>query len=197
MRGTLGLLLGALTLVGVGVVACGATLQVTDVPLGFDINEGLLVLSASDPTLGTVILSDTAGNCPSFQMGLNPQNIAGTQMLTFSLQVQDVVGAYLPLTAGNYNIVMSAQPGAGNYASCTEYQTSLTCVSTPTGGNNGTLTLQPFAPDAGGGSVVQYAVVFGYSRFSGAFPLTTCLVPSTATVPDAGVCVLPGGGGPI
>jgi hypothetical protein len=184
-------------LVGAGLVACDQTPQVTDVPLGFNITEGLLVLSDADPTLGTVILSSTAGNCPSFQAGMNPQNIALSDMLTFNLQVQNAVGSYLPLTAGTYDIVMSVQPGAGNYASCTEFETTHVCVATPTGGNSGTVTLQSFSPDAGGASLVEYVVVFGYSRFSGGYALTTCLVPSTAMAPDAGTCVLPGGGGPI
>lgn len=192
MGRTLGLL-GVLSVVSAAVIACNQSPSITNTTLGFNIAESLLVVLEGDPTLGTVILSSTAGNCSSYQAGLNPDNILSSDFLTFSLQVQDSVGGYLPLTAGTYNIVMAAQPGAGNYASSTEYETNIGCRTTATGANSGTVTVQPFNPDAGATSVVQYSVVFGYDRFIGAYSLSTCLVPSTAKAPDAGTCIPPGG----
>ena len=191
MRRMLGLLVVP-ALVSLGVVACDESPQITDTPLGFTISEGLLILLDGDPTLGSVILSSSTGNCKSFQMGLNPQNILLSDFLTFNLQVQDPDGGYLPIAEGVYTIVEAAQPGSGNYAACVEYETSASCAYSPTGANSGTLTLQPFAPDDGGTSDVTYSVVFGYSRFSGAYNLTTCRVPADVTEPDAGTCAPPG-----
>jgi hypothetical protein len=188
--------LAVLAVVTAGVIGCSSTPQITDTALGFAIVEGLLILKEDDATLGTALVSSTGGNCSSFQQGLNPANILGTDFLTFNLQVQDPVGAYLPLTAGTYTIVMAPQPGAGNFAGSIEYETMGDCALTATGGNSGTVTVQPFAVDAGATSTVTYSVVFAYSRFKGSYPLTTCVVPATATAPDAGVCVLPGSGPP-
>jgi hypothetical protein len=196
MRRTLGLLwvLGA---VGVGVVACGGSPQFQVVPLGFTIAESLINISATDPRLASVILTSTSGNCPLYQQGLNVTNLLLTDALVFSLQVQDASGGYLPVAGGTYNVEMAYVPGAGNYAFVAETETTPDCTSTPTGANSGTVTLQPFNPDAGGTSDVSYSIVFGYDQFNGAFPLTTCLIPATATVPDAGTCSLPGSGPPI
>jgi hypothetical protein len=196
MRRTLGLC-GVLGLVSAGVFACNSSPQIHDVPLGFNIVEGLLNVSSADPRLGSVILSSTGGNCRSYQQGLNAYNIALTDVLVFNLGVQDATGGFLPLTAGTYNVEMAYVPTAGNYAFATEYEMDAVCDVTPTGANSGTITLQPFNTDAGGASTVSYSLVFGYDRFTGAFPLTTCLIPASATVPDAGACYLPGGGGPI
>jgi hypothetical protein len=194
MRRSLGLL-GVIGLVGFGVFACDQGPQVQTVPLGFTIVEGLINISQTDPTLASVILSSTAGNCPAYQTGLNVTNISQTDSLVFSLQVQDGDGGFLPIVAGDYTVEMNAIPDAGTYAFVTEYETSIICQVTPTGSNSGTVTLNPFDP--GHASDVSYSVVFGYDQFVGQFPLTTCLIPPTATVPDAGVCYLPGGGGPI
>jgi hypothetical protein len=196
MRRSVGLL-GVLGLVGVALVACNSSPQIQNVPLGFTIVEGLLNISEADPSLASVILSSTAGNCPAYQTGLSVTNISQTDSLVFSLNVQDGDGGFLPVTGGTYSVVMSYVAGAGLYTAVTEYETSFTCTATPTGFNSGTMTLQPFNPDAGGTSDVSYSIVFVYDQFTGAFPLTTCIIPPTAVVPDAGACYLPSGGGPI
>jgi hypothetical protein len=190
-------LLGVLGLVGVGVFACDQSPQIQTVPLGFTIVEGLLNTSQTDPTLASVILTSTAGNCPSYQLGLNVTNIAQTAALVFHLEVHDGDGGFLPVTGGQYTVETNFTTAAGNFSYVTETETSLICGSTPTGSNSGTVTLDPFHPDAGETSDVSYSIVFGYNQFVGAFPLTTCLIPPTATVPDAGACYLPAGGGPI
>jgi hypothetical protein len=195
MRRTLGLL-GALGLVSAGVFACDQSTQIQTVPLGFTIGEGLLEVQENDPTTGAVILSSTSGNCSTYQQGFGVKNILGTQALVFTLQVQDNAGGYLPLTAGTYNVEMGYNAGAGNFALATEIQTTLICSATQTGANSGTVTVQPFNPDAGATSVVSYTIVFGNSQFVGSFPLNTCIIPATAPEPDAGACNLPGGGGP-
>lgn len=194
MRRSLGLL-GVLGLVGVAMVACSQSPQLQTIPLGFTIVEGLINISETDPSLASVILSSTGGNCPAYQTGLSVTNISQTDSLVFSLQVQNGDGGFLPVTGGSYAVEMSYVPAAGNYAFVTEYETSIICQSTPTGSNSGTVTLDPFDP--GHGSDVSYTIVFGYDQFVGAFPLATCLIPPTATVPDAGACYLPAGGGPI
>ncbi len=193
MRRTVALL-GVLGLVTIG---CNDAAQIQDVPLGFTIVEGLLNVSAKDPTLGSVILSSTGGNCPSYQRGLNVTNILLTDVLVFNLGVQDAAGNFLPLTGGTYNVEMHYVAQAGNYALATEYEMDAVCDVTPTGANSGTITIQPFDIDAGATSTVTYSLVFGYDRFTGASPLITCVIPESASVPDAGTCELPAGGGPI
>jgi hypothetical protein len=195
MRGTL---LGVLTLVSVGVFACGSS-GVTNIPLGFPIVEGLLELQASDPTTGAIILSSTGGNCPAFQRGLSVRNILLTDALVTAIQVQDILPdagvGFLPLTAGTYTIEQGLVDSAGLYAFTVEYETTATCAVTPTGANSGSVTLQPFNPSAGGTSTVSYSFVFGFDEFTGAVPLNTCIIPASATIPDAGTCELANNGG--
>jgi hypothetical protein len=190
--GTLGAL--ALTLACAGLAACGNGEGVTLTPLGFTIVEGLLVTNENDATAAQVILASNPGNCPFFQTGVGPWQIAESDFLTFTLQAQDAHttagGGFLPLTAGTYNIVMQFTAGAGLFASSTEYETDGNCNYPATGANSGTLTIDPFNSDAGATSGSSYSVVFGLNEFEGSFALTTCVVPATA-VYDAGTCATP------
>ena len=196
MRRTLGTL-GALLVLGLasaGAVACDSSPGIMDTTLGFTINEGLLVLLEGDSTLGKVVLASNTGNCTLFQTGAGPNQIFLSDFLTFDLEAVSVNGL-LPLTAGTYTILGPGQAPTtpGLYADSIEIETNAACGPTNTGANSGSLTLQPFSPDAGGVSDVSYSVVFGYNRFSGAYPVLSCIVPATATIPDAGTCLIPGG----
>lgn len=193
MRSVL-LSLGMLTLVSLGVSACDDTPSVSTVPLGWTIQEGLLVLLDGDPTTGSVIFAANPGNCQLFQQGATPIQIRFSDFLTFNLGAQDANDDSLPLTAGTYNIFTTQLPtAAGLYATSTEYETDAECNYTPTGANSGTITVDPFAPDAGTGSNGNFSVVFGTDQFVGGYGLTTCVVGAHTPVLDAGTCLLPTG----
>jgi hypothetical protein len=195
MRRTLGML-GMLAVVSAGVVACDDTQGITTIPLGFTIAEGLLLVTASDPTAGTVVFAANAGNCPAFQAGAQFNQILLSDFLTFGLAVQDGSGNALPLTAGTYNISPPPLPaGAGLFSFSTEYETTAECAYSPTGANSGTITVQPFDPSANGGSNGSFSVVFGYDQFNGGFGLSTCVLPTPVPVlgADGGpTCLYPG-----
>jgi hypothetical protein len=186
---------GALALFAVAVAACSSP-SISDSQLGFNIVESLLLVSASDNTVGTVVLGSTAGNCPLFQEGADFLQIGSTDFLTFQMEslAPDLL-TYLPLTAGTYTILMPSATGpqdAGLYAAVVEYETNDVCANSSTGGNSGTLTIQPFAPDSGP-SLASYTVVFGLQRFNGSYPLATCVIPASAPPQlDAGTCLFPG-----
>lgn len=195
MRRTLGTMVVAL-LLGAGVFACSNP-SVQDVPLGFVVTEGLLLLGQTDTTVGTVVLSSTAGNCRAFQAGANFEQIAGSDFLTFQLESLAPDLSLLPLGPGDYTILIPSVTGpqdAGLYAASVEYETNLGCdQSIVTGANSGTLTLNPFAVDAGGTSDVTFTAIFGYNRIKGAYSLNTCIIPGDAgSALDAGTCLLPG-----
>jgi len=194
MRRTLGTV-GALALLTGGVVACSSQ-SISDAQLGFNVVESLLLVSDSDPTVGTVVLGSTRGNCPLFQEGASFVQIGSSAFLTFALEALQPDFDAGPLTAGTYTIIIpgpTLPPDAGLYATSTEYETTDVCAYSPTGANSGTLTIQPFTRDAGGDSVATYTVVFGLSRFNGTYPLATCVIPASAPAfLDAGTCLLPG-----
>lgn len=198
MRRTLGML-GALVVVGAVVGACDATPGIQNIPLGFTIIEGLLEVQAGNPYVAAVVLSSTAGNCPNYQKGYTPTNIALTDSFFMLVQVQDGDGGFLPVTAGDYSIEMSVPAAAGSFGFVTEFETTAICQLTPTGANSGTITLASVPFDAGASSTVTYSMVYGYDEFTGSFPLTTCVIPNPTPTPaaDAGYCFLPGNGGPI
>jgi hypothetical protein len=194
MRRTL-VTLGMVALVATGVVACDDTPGIMVTPLGFTVAEGLLLLSETDPTVGTVVLASNTGNCKAFQAGAFFSQILLSDFLTFSLQAQDATccstdAGFLPLTAGTYTIVTSAVNGAGLYATSTEFETDAQCNYSPTGANSGTVTVQPFNVSAA--SNATYSVVFGLDEFNGGFGLSTCVVPADAGQLDAGTCLIPG-----
>lgn len=193
MRRTLGAV-GALALLAVGVVACSSP-SVSDAQLGFTVTEGLLLVSAADPTVGTVILSSTAGNCRAFQEGAAFSQIVPSDFLTFALESLAPDLSLLPLSAGTYAIEIPSPTGpldAGLYAASTEYETTSCDTLSATGANSGDLTLDPFNTDGGAGSTATFTVIFGYNRFRGAYPLTTCVVPVDGGTIDAGACLPPG-----
>ncbi len=199
MRRTL-VTLGMLALASWGAVGCGDTAGITNVQLGFTIAEGLLLLSDTDPTLGTVVFASNPRNCKAFQAGATFNQILLSDFLTFTLQAQDtnthvtngqLIGA-LPLTAGTYNIEMGYTQGPGLFATSIELETDPLCNFSETGANSGTVTVQPFNPDAGASSTASATVVFGLNQFMPAFPLTTCILPSDAGTLDAGSCLVPG-----
>jgi hypothetical protein len=197
MRRTLGLF-GVLGLTCAGVFACDSSPSISDAQLGFTIVEGILQVQENDPTAAAIILSSTGGNCPTYQLGASVRNILLTDALVFVLQTAGTSsdGGYNPITAGTYNVEMGFVADAGNLALVTEYETTPICQVTPTGANSGTVTVDSYNPAAGGNSTVSYSIVFGYTRFTGASPLSTCVIPASATPPDAGTCFLPNGGGP-
>ncbi|MGO8971423.1 MAG: hypothetical protein ACLQDQ_17850 [Myxococcaceae bacterium] len=195
MRRTLGTV-ATLALLSVGVISCG-TQGITNTQLGFEITEGLLLLSAADTTEGTVVLASNSGNCPAFQAGAGFTQILSSDFLTFYLASLSPELGLLPLTAGSYTINMPSANGpqdAGLYATSVEYETDVACDFTATGGNSGTITVQPFPLDAGAASVATYSVVFGNDQFTGSYPLVTCVIPATAPpILDGGVaCLAPG-----
>ncbi|MGO9831393.1 MAG: hypothetical protein ACLPJH_14740 [Myxococcaceae bacterium] len=195
MRRTLGMAV-TLVLLGVVVVSCGSQ-TITNTPLGFEITEGLLLLSAADPTEGTVVLASNSGNCPAFQAGAGFTQILSSDFLTFALESLSPQLGLLPLSAGTYTINIPSGTGpqdAGLYATSTEYETDEACDFTATGGNSGTIGVQPFPLDAGAGSVATYSVVFGNDLFTGSYPLVTCVIPASAPpILDGGVaCLVPG-----
>jgi hypothetical protein len=193
MRSVL-LSLGMLTLVSVGVSACDDTPGIMTVPLGWSIQEGLLVLLEGDPTTGSVIYAANPGNCQLFQQGASPIQIRFSDFLVFNLGAQGSTDDSLPLTAGTYNIFMTTLPtAAGLYAQSTEFETDAECDYTPTGANSGTITVDPFVPDAGSGSNASFSVVFGTDQFVGGYGLTTCVIGAQTPVLDGGTCLLPTG----
>jgi hypothetical protein len=197
MRRTLGLC-GVLGVVCAAFFACDSGPSISDTQLGFTIVEGILQVQEDDPTTAAIVLSSTGGNCSTYQLGASVRNILLTDALVFVLQAGGTSsdGGYNPVTAGTYNVETGFVPDAGNIALVTEYETTAICQVTPTGANSGTITVQPYNPDAGGNSTVTYSIVFGYDRFNGAVPLSTCVIPASVKPPDAGTCFLPNGGGP-
>ena|SRR5208283_5720271 len=194
MRRTVGTA-GALALLMVGIAACGSDQSIIDSQFGWTVSEGLLLVTESDPTVGTVLLASTVGNCDYLSQGIPWTDIASTAFLAFQLESVGPTLGFLPLSAGTYTITVPSSTGAtqpGLYGIANEYETGGDCTFTPTGANSGTLTLNPFVPD-GGVSAANWTLIFGVNRFQGANDLTTCTVPAT-TPPgfDAGTCVPPG-----
>ena len=193
MRRTVGTA-GALVLLGVGIISCGASTSITDATFGWTAAEGLMLLSASDPTVGTVVLASNMGNCGYLQAGVDVTQIANTDFLTFQLESVGPNLGFLPLSAGTYTITIPNGTGAtqaGLYGISTEYETGGNCSYTPTGANSGTLLLDPFNHD-GGTSVANWTLIFGSNRFEGSNNLTACIVPANTPPADAGTCKPPG-----
>jgi len=193
MRRTLGTV-GALALMTAGVVACGSP-SISDANLGFTIVEGLLLVDPAVPEAAQVILASTSGNCHVLQQGAVVTQIGGTDFLTFELESLDSQLNLLPIDAGSYTITLPSATGptsAGLYALSVEYETDLACNASQTGAASGTVTVEPFHANPGGTSDVTYSVVFGYSRFKGSYPLSTCVTSIDAgDTLDAGTCLPP------
>ncbi len=191
MRRTLGAV-GMAALLGVGVIACGQSSALTNVPLGFDVAEGLLLVSSTTNTEATVVLASAAGLCPEFQKGVDFVQFGGADFLVFDLTVLGPYGGALPLTAGTYTIVIPSlipTNTQGLYAAAYEYETDDACNYSPTGANSGTVTVQPFSSDAGATSQATFTVVFGTAQITQSNSLTTCVLPGVPE-PDAGTCIV-------
>ncbi len=194
----LGLVLGAL-----GFVACSST-TVTNGTLNFTVAESILVLEPDNPTIGYVVLSQGTGLCPALQSGLTiiPPQIGDYEYLFILLGVLDASANLLPLTAGSYTIISPTDPNApfnppGLLANAAGVQADSSCATDgATYASSGTATVSPFASTDGGSSGLNYSAVFNNTQITGQYTLTTCLVPSTTALADAGSCVLCTGGTP-
>ena len=192
MRSKILATLGALALLGSA--SCSPAPTITDATLGFTIVEGLLLLDSSRPTIGTVVLAGTGGTCILLQKGYSFTQIASSDFLTFYLESVGPNLGFLPLTAGTYAVQIPSDTGAtsaGMYAAANEWETDGACNEIPTGANSGSVTIEPFSLDAGESSSVNYTVVFGTARFTGAYGLTTCIQPAGTQAVDAGSCTPP------
>jgi len=192
MRGK-GWKLGVMGAACAGVVACSSSPDVTDGTLPFTIQEGLLLLLASDPTLGAVALGSTTGNCPTFQQGYDFSQIANSSFLYFLLGQLDGSNNPVALDGGTYTIIdpnNGSFSGPGLLANAVTVVTNQVCVPNYGLGTGGTVTVLPFNPPDGGPSSTTYAAVFGSTRYSGSYALATCLVPAGAVL-DGGACFGP------
>jgi hypothetical protein len=191
MRGT-GWKLGVAGAACMAVVACSST-TVTDGTLPFTVQEGLLLLLASDPTRGAVGLGSTTGNCPAFQQGADFSQIADSGFLYFLLGQLDGNDNPVPLTAGTYTILdpnNASFNGPGLLANAVTVVTNQFCIPNYGIGTDGTVTVSPFNPPDGGPSSVTFSAVFTDKRISGTYPLATCLIPAGAGL-DGGACFGP------
>jgi hypothetical protein len=194
--------LGLLVATALGFGACSST-TVTNGTLNFTVAESILVLEPDNPTIGYVVLSQGTGLCPALQSGLTiiPPQIGNFEYLFILLGVLDASANLLPLTAGSYGIIDPTDPNApfnppGLLANAAGVQADTSCTGVATYASTGTATVSPFASTDGGSSGLNYSAVFNSTQVSGQFTLTTCLVPSTTALADAGTCVLCSGGTP-
>lgn len=188
MRGA-GWKLGVLGVAGAEIIACSST-TITDGTLPFTVQEGLLLLQATDPTRGAVALGSTTGNCPVFQQGAG---IANASFLYFLLGQLDANDIPVPLDAGTYPILdpnNDSFSGPGLLANAVMVTTNQDCVPNESVGTGGTVTVSPFNPQDGGPSSVTFSAVFGDKRIPGSYPLATCLIPASAGL-DGGACFGP------
>jgi hypothetical protein len=194
--------LGLLVATALGFGACSST-TITNGTLNFTVAESILVLEPDNPTIGYVVLSQGTGLCPALQSGLTiiPPLIGNYEYLFILLGVLDASANLLPLTAGSYGIINPTDPNApfnppGLLANAAGVQADSSCTGSATYASTGTATISPFASTDGGSSGLNYSAVFNNTQITGQYTLTTCLVPSTTALADAGTCVLCTGGTP-
>jgi hypothetical protein len=194
--------LGLLVATALGFGACSST-TITNGTLNFTVAESILVLEPDNPTIGYVVLSQGTGLCPALQSGLTiiPPLIGNYEYLFILLGVLDASANLLPLTAGSYAIIDPTDPNApfnppGLLANAAGVQADSSCTGGATYASSGTATVSPFASTDGGSSGLNYSAVFNNTQVTGQYTLTTCLVPSTTALADAGTCVLCTGGTP-
>jgi len=194
--------LGVLVATALGFVACSST-TVTNGSLNFTVAESILVLEPDNPTIGYVVLSQGTGLCPALQSGLTiiPPQIGNYEYLFILLGALDANANLLPLTAGSYTIIDPTDTNApfnppGLLANAAGVQADNSCLGTATYASSGQATVSPFSSTDGGISSLNYSAVFNSTQITGSYSLTTCLVPSTTPLADAGTCVQCTGGTP-
>jgi len=194
--------LGLLVATALGFLACSST-SVTNGSLNFTVAESILVLEPDNATVGYVVLSQGTGLCPALQSGLTviPPQIGNFEYFFILVGVVDANANPLPLTAGSYTIIDPTDPNAsftppGLLANAAGVQADTTCLGNATYASSGLATLSPFASTDGGSSGLNYSAIVSGTQISGTYTLTTCLVPSTTALADAGTCALCSGGTP-
>jgi hypothetical protein len=182
-----------------GLVACSSS-STTNGSLGFTVAESLLVLDPLDSSSGYVILSSGTGNCPALQSGgsLISANVTvgNVSYLVILLGAVDANANFIALTAGDYTILdptASFNP-PGLLANAEVVLSDATCVTQGSIASGGTATLLPFDSTDGGSSTLNYSAIFASTQVTGTYALTTCLVPDTTPLVDAGTCAVCVGG---
>lgn len=190
---------GLLVATSLGLFACSSS--TTSGSLAFNVAESLLVLDPDNAASGYVVLSNATGNCAALQSGLTlfeNFQIGNLRYVIFLLGQQDANSNYVALTAGTYTILDPSQsfnpPGLIANAGAIESDSS--CTPTGSNASSGTATVAPFDTADGGTSAFSYSAVFGSTQITGTYTLTTCLVPDTTPLADAGTCVVCTGGTP-
>jgi hypothetical protein len=194
--------LGLLVATFFGLIACSSD-TITDGSLGFTVAESILVLEPDNATIGYAVLSGGTGTCAALQSGVTiiPAQVGGLDYVYILLGQLDASANLLPLAAGSYTIINPTDPNSsftppGLLANAVALGSDSSCLGTPTFASSGTATVVPFDSSDGGSSTLNYTAVFGSTRVTGTYVLTTCLVPSTTALADAGTCVECVGGTP-
>jgi hypothetical protein len=190
--------LGLMVAASVGLSCNSSTTPAT---LQFNVAESLLVLDPNDASSGYVLLSSGTGACAALQSGLtvfgNAQ-VGNFDYVILLLGQLDAAGQFVALTAGTYGILdptASFNP-PGLIANAAIIASDPTCNVVETDASSGTLTVAPFDTADGGTSAFNYSAIFGASVVTGTYSLTTCLVPDTTPLADAGTCAVCTGGTP-
>lgn len=187
--------LGLLVAVGLGLVACSSD-TTTNGSLNFTVAESILVLEPDNATIGYAVLSGGTGTCAALQSGVTliPAQVGGLDYVYILLGQLDAQANLLPLAAGSYTIINPTDPNAsftppGLLANAVAVPSDTSCFGTATFASSGTATVLPFDATDGGSSTLNYTAVFGSTRVTGTYALSTCLVPSTTALADAGTCI--------
>lgn len=191
--------LGLLLVTSFGLSACSSS--TTNGTLAFTVADSVLVLDPTNAASGYVVLSSGTGTCTALQSGLtlfgNIQ-IGHLSYLIFLLGRVDASGTFVALTAGTYTILDPSQSFSppGLIANAGTLYSDSSCLLMESDASSGTATVAPFDTADGGTSAFNYSAVFGGTQVTGTYTLTTCLVPSTTPLADAGTCAVCAGGTP-
>ena len=191
--------LGLLAVASFGLFACSPS--TTTGTLNFGVAESLLVLDPNNAASGYVVLSEGTGTCAALQSGLtilgNAQ-IGNLSYLAFLLGQLDANDNYVALNAGTYTIIAPTDSfnGPGLISNAAALAVDPSCNPSENDATTGTATVSPFITTDGGISSFSYSAVFGGTTVSGTYSLTTCNVPDSTPLADAGTCVVCAGGTP-
>jgi hypothetical protein len=185
---------GFLVAASVGLLGCSSD-TVNNGALGFTVAESLLVLDPLDAASGYVVLSQGTGTCAALNTGVTlipATQVGNMSYVIFLLGEVDANSNFIPLTAGSYPIL---DPSAtfnppGLLSNAAAVQTDSFCNGTEVDASSGTATVTTFDTTDGGTSGFNYTAVFGNTQVTGTYTLTTCLVPDTLPLADAGTCAV-------